>query len=263
MHAHVRLTDRDGLKPDQPMGVDALLRFDDDAGVSRSALIVIARRGDAEGNRLQNDRVIALAAASNGRFFPIGSVHPLDGDAALAEMARLAAAGVRVVKLHPNTQAFDVADPALDPVVARAGDLGLVLLFDAYKPWDTDEIGKLLLLTLRHPETRFILAHMGASEFRQTAAFGLVRKLGRGGNAWFDVSAIATMYADSPLRDELVWTMRTIGMDHILFGSDWPVDTPADAVAAVRKLGLTRDEERQVFGDNARRLLAEPLRPAS
>ena len=49
--------------------------------------------------------------------------------------------------------------------------------------------------------------------------------------------------------------MRQLGIDHILFGSDWPFDTPADAIAAVRKLGLTTKEQQQVLHDNAVNLL--------
>jgi hypothetical protein len=46
-----------------------------------------------------------------------------------------AAAGCTWLKLHPNTQAFDVADPAVHEVVARATEHGLPVLFDAYSPW--------------------------------------------------------------------------------------------------------------------------------
>jgi uncharacterized protein len=49
--------------------------------------------------------------------------------------------------------------------------------------------------------------------------------------------------------------MRQLGTDHILFGSDWPFDTPADAIAAVRKLGPTTKEQQQVLHDNAVNLL--------
>lgn len=77
-------------------------------------------------------------------------------------------------------------------------------------------------------------------------------------NVWFDISAIATTFAGSPVQAELVWTMRKVGMNRILFGSDWPVYTPKEAEAAVRHLGLTAVEQRQVFHDNAAQLLRLP-----
>jgi predicted TIM-barrel fold metal-dependent hydrolase len=241
-----------------PIGSAALRGIDASAGVTRSALIVIARRGDMVATRRQNDAVIAAARAGGGHFYPVASVHPLDGAPALVELDRLAKLGVREIKFHPNTQNFDVADPALDPVMDKAGDLGLVCLFDSYKPWDTNEIGKFLMLSIKHPKTRFVLAHMGFSQFRETIAFAQIKKLNMGGNVWFDTSAVVSAFADSPMAPELLWTMRQIGMDHFLFGSDWPVDTPATAAAALRHLGLTPAEQRGVFHDNVEKLLGLP-----
>ena len=253
-HAHLRLEGEGGVN-DQPVGTAALEQLDRAAGVTQSALIVIARRGQTALTRQHNDAAMAAAAASGGRFFAIPSVHPLDGAEAIAELDRLAKLNVREIKLHPNTQNFDVSDPVVGAMVEHAGALGLVLLFDSYKPWDSSEMGKFVLLAAQHPKTKFVLAHMGFSEFRETITFAKLRKLGVGDNVWFDISAIATTYVDSPVEAELVWTMRQIGMNRFLFGSDWPVDTPAVAVDAVRRLGLTPKEQALVFHDNAAGLL--------
>jgi len=83
--------------------------------------------------RGRNDALLRLAGTSGGFFFPVCSVHPADGQAALAELDRVAAAGCAWLKLHPNTQAFDVADPAVREVVARATEHRLPVLFDAYQ----------------------------------------------------------------------------------------------------------------------------------
>jgi predicted TIM-barrel fold metal-dependent hydrolase len=74
-------------------------------------------------------------------------------------------------------------------------------------------------------------------------------------NVWFDISAIANTYVGSPVQAELVWTIRKVGTDRILFGSDWPVYTPAETANAVRHLGFTYAEQKQIFHDNAARLL--------
>lgn len=255
-HAHIRLGDDDGASGiDHPIGTDVLRKLDERAGVAQSALIVMARKGQLERTRAQNDAVIAAAAASGGRFYPIVSVHPADGAAALAELERVAKLGAREVKLHPNTQNFDVSDPDVGVVVEKCGELGLVVLFDSYKPWDASEMGKFLLLAVQHPKTKLILAHMGFSQFREAVSFELVRRLGMADNVWFDLSAIANTYADSPVQAELVWTMRKVGTERILFGSDWPVYTPAETAKAVRHLGFTFAEQKQIFHDNAVRLL--------
>ena len=254
-HAHLRLNQTDGLTPTQPIGTDALRKLDEAAGVSQSALIVIARQGQPEKTREQNDAVLAAAAASPKTFYPVVSVHPADKEAALTELERVAKLGAKEVKLHPNTQNFDVSDPDVGTVVEKCGDLGLIVLFDSYKPWDASEMGKFLLLAVQHPKTKIVLAHMGFSYFREAVSFSLIRKLGMADNVWFDISAIAPTYADSPVQPEFVWTLRKVGINHILFGSDWPVYTPEEAVKAVRTLGLTEAEQKQVFYDNAVQLL--------
>jgi uncharacterized protein len=45
-------------------------------------------------------------------------------------------------------------------------------------------------------------------------------------------------------------------MDRMIFGSDWPLYSPAEALASTRKLGLNAAEQRQVFHDNIVGLLA-------
>jgi uncharacterized protein len=254
-HAHLRLGQNDGLMANQPTGTDALRKLDETAGVIQSALIVIARQGQPEKTREQNDAVLAAAAASPNRFYPVVSVHPADKEAALTELERVAKLGAKEVKLHPNTQNFDVSDPDVGAVVEKCGDLGLVVLFDSYKPWDSSEMGKFLLLAVKHPKTRIVLAHMGFSYFREAISFSVIQRLGMSNNVWFDISAIAPIYADSPVQAELVWTMRKVGVNHILFGSDWPVYSPEEAVKAVRSLGLSKAEQKQVFYDNAVQLL--------
>lgn len=162
---------------------------------------------------------------------------------------------MKVIKLHPNTQNFDVSDPAVAAVVERCGERGLAVLFDSYKPWDLSEMGKFVLLSVSHPKVKIILAHMGLTSFREALTFAEIRKLDIEPSVYFDLSAIATTYAKSPVSTELVWTVHQIGVEHFLFGSDWPIDRPADAVRAVRDLGFTPGEQRKIFHDNAKALL--------
>ena len=81
------------------------------AGITHAAAIAVAPAGDLERTRTRNDAVLTLSAGSGGFFLPVCSVHPADGEAALAELDRVAAAGCRWLKLHPMMQAFDLADP--------------------------------------------------------------------------------------------------------------------------------------------------------
>ncbi len=257
LHTHLRLGDQDGASPEQPVGTEQLRALEAQIFASHAGVIVIAPKGDLAETRVRNDGVLAAARASNGFFFPIASVHPDDGAAALEELDRVAKLGVRMIKLHPNTQAFDVASPEVANVVQHTADLGMVVLFDGFSPFDANETGKFLKLAVTHPNARLVLAHLGGIRFHEMAMFGIARKFAwYPRNVWFDISATAPFFADSPYREQLVWVIRSVGTDRVLFGSDWPVDEPARAAAAVRALGLSDAEQRQIFYSNARALLA-------
>lgn len=218
--------------------------------------IHMARRGELEHTRAKNDELIALAGRYPG-MIAIASVHPYDGDAALAELERLAARGVKAIKLHPHTQQFDAEDERVLAVCRRAGELGLVVLMDNANilPGDNQ---KLFNLALKAPKTHFVFTHMGALEFRfwnllplARTAKGLMQD-----NFHFDVSGTIVLLADSPLEDELVWTMRNVGIDHLLLGSDFPQLTLRHALDALEKLPLTEDEKRRIRWGNAARILS-------
>jgi uncharacterized protein len=243
-------------------GKDADLgALDRQAGISRSSLIVIARQGDLDATRTLNDGVIAAANASGGRFFAVASVHPADGQGALDELARVDAAGVRMIKLHPNTQRFAVDAPEVAALTAKAAELGLVLLFDGFSPFDANQAGKFLMLAITHPKARMIVAHIGGPKFDEMAMFAIVRAFTYyPRNVWFDLSVTSHTFVDSPYEPQLVWLARAIGTDRLVFGSDYPVDTPAHAVDDCLRLGFTASEQQQIFHDNAAALLARPTR---
>jgi predicted TIM-barrel fold metal-dependent hydrolase len=226
------------------------------AGIQRAAALVMAPKADLELTRALNDAVINLAEESIGFFFPVCSVHPADGVAALQELERVAAAGCRWLKLHPNTQDFDVADPAVATVVRKATELSLPVLFDAYSPWDPAQPGKFVKLALEVPEARLILAHAHGPGFAALMVYPILARYPFWKRrVWVDISATASLLAGGPFAEQFVWVLRQVGMDRILFGSDYPLDDPGTAVAAVGSLGLTEDELRLVFHDNAAALL--------
>ncbi|RAK57022.1 amidohydrolase family protein [Phenylobacterium deserti] len=217
-----------------------------------------APTGDPAAIRAGNDGILALAARNPG-MIPVATVHPYDGEAALAELARAAGRGVRILKIHPHTQRFDAADPRVLALVQRAGELGVIVLMDNANilPGDNE---KLFNLALAAPKTTFIFAHMGALNFR----FWNILKAARtaenlfGENIFFDISATVALLADSPVEAEFVWTIRNVGVEHVLLGSDYPQYSLAANVEALEKLDLTAAEKAQIRWGNAAGLFKLP-----
>jgi len=213
-----------------------------------------ALQGELAKVRAGNDSVIALAAKFP-QVLPIATVHPYDGSAALGELARVAAAGVKVLKIHAHTQRFDVADPRVETLVRKAGELGVIMLMDNANilPGDSE---KLFNLVARVPGTKFILAHIGGMNFRFWNMLALVRTADGFAmdNLNFDLSGTVLMAADSPLEAEFVWTLRNVGIDHVLLGSDYPQMGLGRTVDALERLDLTDAEKAKIRSGNARRL---------
>lgn len=204
--------------------------------------------------RANNDAHLELAK-KHPEMMPIATVHPYDGLAALEEVTRVAGLGYKVLKLHPHTQKFDPADPRVLAVVTRAGELGMIVLMDNANiiPGDSE---KLFNLALQAPKTKFIFAHLGGMNFR---FWNIIRaaRTAKGlyaDNIYFDIAATSVLLKDSPINDEFVWTIRGVGVDHVLLGSDYPQFTLADNIAALDKLNLTPEEKTRIRYENARAL---------
>ncbi len=213
-----------------------------------------ARAGDVEGTRARNDAHWNLSAKHRG-MLPIATVHPYDGPEALAELKRVAGLGVKVLKLHPHTQKFDVTDPRVLALVKRAGELNVVVMMDnaAIVPGDCEN---LFNLALKSPGTKFIFAHMGGLNFRFWNVLALVRTAENffADNIYFDISATTVIASGSPIQQELVWTIRNVGIDHVLLGSDFPQLSVSQTLTAFDRLGLTESEKSSIRYENAQKL---------
>ncbi len=213
-----------------------------------------ARSGEIERTRAHNDALLALAARHPG-MLPIATVHPYDGPDASAELERVAGLGVKVLKLHPHTQQFDVTDPRVLALVKRAGELNVVVLMDnaSIIPGDCE---KLFNLAVKSPGTKFIFAHMGGLNFRFWNILALARTAENffADNIYFDISGTAVIAAGSPIQQEFVWTIRNVGVEHVLLGSDYPQLSLSQTLAALDRSGLTKSEQAKIRFENASRL---------
>jgi hypothetical protein len=256
-HTHPML-DRDAQIVAAPHPPEAYLALVHGSRIGRAAALTIAHGGDLERTSARNDAVLRLTRDSDGFFYPVCSVHPADGAAATEEIDRVAAAGACWLKLHPNTQDFDVADPAVEAVVRSAAEHGLPVLFDAYSPWDANQPGKFVNLAMAVPEARLILAHAHGPGFPQLLLYDiLARYPWWQRNVWTDISATGPLLAGGPFAEQFTWVLRKFGIDRVIFGSDYPIDDPLAAVAAVAKLGFTDEEQAAILHDNAAALLAK------
>jgi predicted TIM-barrel fold metal-dependent hydrolase len=219
--------------------------------IQKLGVITIASKGDTTSTRAHNDILINFATHDK-RIFPVCSVHPYDLDFSLRELYRLKEKGVKVIKLHPNTQNFNVADTSVFKIAQRAGALGIALLFDGYNPFDANQIGEFISLAIKCPDTQIIIAHTGMFDFTKLNVIAALKTYPfYKKNIWVDISAIAPELLNSPYRDQVIFTLRNIGIDHVLFGSDTPFFSVTGTVNALQKSGFNVDELNEIYHDNA------------
>ncbi len=179
-----------------------------------------------------------------------GSIHP-EYPRWREELDRIAEAGLKGIKLHPDYQTFFVDAEPMRPVYEHAIARGLIVVLHAGVDVGLPEPvhctpSRLLAVydILRHGTV--VLAHMGGWRMWREVEAELT-----GSSFLFDTSYCVGKLPDEDFRRMI----RRHGVGRILFGSDSPWEDQADSLAGVRALGLTPEEERAVLGGNAMRVL--------
>ncbi len=215
-------------------------------GVDTFVLLNIAVAPRTE--RHVNDFAISLVHEAD--IIPFGSVHP-DSENALAELARLHAAGVKGVKFHNEYQNFFVDDEKAFPLYERCAELGLVMLFHGGKDLGFGPPVKTSPARMRRVAEKFkgakiVVAHLGGQRMEEEAIGELAST-----TVYIDTS-YASRCASPELGEKVI---RAFGADRVLFGTDCPWDTPASMLAWLDKMALSPEEREKIYSGNARRLL--------
>lgn len=217
-------------------------------------LPVATEKGKAKVTGKYNDFIADTVKKSPDRFIGFGSVHPKDGKKALEELDRFPDAGLKGVKVHPVLQNFHCNSEEMDSIAKKCGDLYLPILIHSHFLCDTQEFEGLYKLVVNHEDTTFVLAHTSGHTFLDCYSYVERRRSGKD-NVYFDVSSVCMMFRRSPYTDHLTWLLQQMGVDRVVFGSNYPVYDVMDALLAFDELGLSFEESQQVLGKTIAELL--------
>jgi hypothetical protein len=223
----------------------ALVASMDRAGIARSIVCSVAT------GAAQFEPILRWCAAiASPRLIPFPSIHPAARDPA-GEARRVAAAGFRGVKLHPEYQDFHVDDDALEPLYRALEECGLVALFHAghdigFPDSDRAAPARFLSVHRAFPRLALVASHLGGFRRWDEVAAQLV-----GSGVWLDTSYTIGRIPEGLLREILLGHRP----DRLLFGSDSPWEDQAAALAALGGLGLPPELEERILGKNATDLL--------
>lgn len=65
------------------------------------------------------------------------------------------------------------------------------------------------------------------------------------------------MYTDtvSPHEMGIRFAVEFYGVEHVMYGSDYPCWSPATALQLLEEVGLSKEDQEKILNDNARRIL--------
>ena len=195
-----------------------------------------------------------------------GCMHPeLDGWE--EELERIAALGLKGIKIHPVYQGVDIDDGRFVRILRKCAQLGLIVVthagLDVGFPGKVNCSPAMIRQALDQAgEVKLVLAHMGGwRNWREVAA--LLAETG----AYLDTSfSLGNMtpngdgyYADKDVSlldgESFVELIRAFGADRVLFGTDSPWGGQTEDLEALAGLPLTGTERQAILGANACRLL--------
>ena len=173
-----------------------------------------------------------------------GTLHPDSPDIA-ADIDYAVSLGLKGIKIHPDMQLFALNEPrALKMFEALEGRLP-VLIHTGDKRYPYSNPRRMAEVMQRFPRLTAICAHLGGySEWEEAV------DLLPGTGVYVDTSS--SLFALSPER--AVEIIRAFGVDHVLFGSDYPFEDARDMVQFVKNLPLGEHERELLYYKNAEAL---------
>jgi uncharacterized protein len=169
------------------------------------------------------------------------------------EIKRCASLGIKVLKLHFMASGLDLRKETdydvAKSAVKNAELYNFTIIVHANYPRNSrpGEIEKLKELIEEFPRSRWIIGHLFGREFE-------VLKEIKHPNFFVEISIVPIWTKTQDQKENLVRTMREVGIKKFIFGSDWPVIHPAETLKALNSLPLNGSEREAILFSNAEKL---------
>ncbi|MGQ9624158.1 MAG: amidohydrolase family protein [Candidatus Bathycorpusculaceae bacterium] len=215
-----------------------------------------------------NQEIADLVKKNPDKFIGFGSVNPNKNEEYVeAKLREISDFGFKGIKMLPTLQMFTpVENKNFERICEYCEKNKKVLLYHTGcdpGPWETPELSedanpKYLTSVLERYSPTVILAHAGSySAYKPGIWFEEALELGKQfDNVYFDTAAVSSFIF---LEKNLKRIKEAIGLDRLLFGSDYPVvwgsdmKYEADFIKACRH--LTEEEKEKILGLNAEKIL--------
>ncbi|MDO4547815.1 MAG: amidohydrolase family protein [Clostridia bacterium] len=221
-----------------------LLRLENEAGVDMC--VVCSAATTSKQTQSVNDYIASTVAEHCDFLRGLGAMHQDYPDKA-DEVKRIKSLGLRGIKIHPDIQRVAINDRRFFAMYEAMQEMGLTLLAHTGDTRYTNSNPEQVLDVLDNfPRLSFVGAHFGCWSNWDEGSRALCRR----DNISVDCSSSLYALEPSLARDIL----RRYGADRVMFGSDFPMWTPAEELGRLDKLRLTGDEKDKVLYKTAKRV---------
>jgi len=234
--------------PTEPLPLSDTIGAMDEANVSQALISAWVAPNKV---MISNDEVHGFVAEQPERLVGVGSVDISKPMQAVAEIRRCVnELGFKAIRVLPWLWETPPTDRLFYPVYTTCCDLGIPFCTQIGHtgPLMSSEVGRPIYLdrvALDFPELTIVAGHIGYPWTDEAIAVATKHE-----NVFIDTSA----YTVKRFPPQLVEYLTANGRRKILFGSNYPMITPAKALADLISLELDKQTEGLFLFDNARRV---------
>ncbi len=215
-----------------------------------------------------NQEIADLVKRNPEKFIGFGSVNPNKDNAYVeSKLKEISSLGLKGIKMLPTLQLFSpIENKNFEKICEYCEKNKLIILYHTGcdpGPWEVPELSedanpKYLKPVLESYKPLIVLAHTGSySAYRPgiwfEEAFDLAKNFE---NVYFDSAAVSSFIYSKKILNKI---REEIGLERLLYGSDYPVVWGSDMVYEVNFIkkckNLTEEEKEQVLGLNAMKIL--------
>lgn len=174
-------------------------------------------------------------------FSGLATLHP-DMENADEEIERVIAAGIKGIKLHPDTQNFNAdCENAMKLYEKIAGRLPLLIHSGDYR-YNMSHPERIAHIIDTFPNLTVVAAHLGGwSIYDEAVPYMLDRK------CFMDISSVMPFMPP----EKVLGFIKLYGADRLIFGSDFPMWNPIKEYESFMALELSDEERAKILWKNA------------
>ncbi len=190
-----------------------------------------------------NRFIAGCVAEHSDRLIGLGTLHPEERDLQ-EKVEEILALGLHGVKLHPDIQGFKIDDYRCLKIYELCERYHLpILMHTGDSRYDNSNPNRLAPVLDIYNGLTVVGAHFGGWSVWEEAS----EKLQGYDNLYVDCSSSFAWLDDVTVKE----IIRRYTADKVLFGSDYPMWSPATELERFLSLGYTDGENRKILSENA------------